>query len=133
MIVKEYIVDFKKPLKASYLQRFWFRKKRFFLLIIFSRPKKRVFLDFSCFFEIVTSRRNFFVYTKILCFQRFGFLKKRVFRLIFFSRLKKRVFFSFLVFLKLSHQDETFSFLPKYHIFNGLNLNKMVFSANNFF
>ena len=29
MIVKEYRVDFEKPLKASYLQRFGFKKKGF--------------------------------------------------------------------------------------------------------
>ena len=49
MLVKEYRVDFNLPLKASYLQRFWLKKKHVFRLIIFSRPKKRVFLDFSCF------------------------------------------------------------------------------------
>ena len=37
MIVKEYRVDFKKPLKSSYLQRFWLKKKRVF------RLKKNVF------------------------------------------------------------------------------------------
>ena len=50
-----------------------FKKKRVFLLIVLSRPKKIAFLDFSCFFEIVTSRRNFFVLTKISYLQRFGF------------------------------------------------------------
>ena len=49
MIVKEYRVDFKKPLKASYLQRFGLKKQNIVWLIIFCRQKKLLFSDFSCF------------------------------------------------------------------------------------
>ena len=108
-------------IKISYLQRFRLKKKRVFRLIIFRRTKKWFFLDFSCFSEIVTSRRNFFVFIKISYLQRFGFKKKRVFLLVIFSSPKKECFWIFLIFFKSSHQDETFLFLPKFHIFNGLD------------
>ena len=96
-------------------------KKRVFRLIIFCMPKNDFFRFLFCFFEIFTSRRNFFVFTKISCLQRFWFKKNAIFG----KRADKMTFF--VVFFKSSHQDETFSFLPKFHIFNGLDLRKNIF------
>ena len=85
MIVKEYRVDFKKPLKASYLQRFGlFEKKRAFRLIIFSRPKKRVFLKNNFSLHLILSMRNFFVIT-LFCYYTF-FVSVTVRKIIGFIR-----------------------------------------------
>ena len=93
MIVKEYRVDFKKSLKASYLYRFWFAKKRVFRLIIFSRPKKRVFMDWFFFWNRHINSKLFRFYQN--CISSMVWIlnkKKSVFRLIIFFRPKEKCF-----------------------------------------
>ena len=82
-------------------------------------PKKRVFLDFSCFLKSSHQDESFSFLTKFHIFNGLD-LKKSVFRLIIFVAPTKKVFFDLFIF-KSSHQDETFSFLPRLHIFNGLD------------
>ena len=83
-------------------------KKRVFRQKFRQTPNKWLFLHFSCFFEIVTSRQNLFVFTKIPYLQRFWFKKNVSFDSKFVIGQKNDFFRIFLVFLKSSHQEKTF-------------------------
>ena len=113
--------------KISSLQWFRFRKKRVFRLEIRRNPKKWLFSDFSCYFEIVTFRQKIFVLIQISYLQRFWFKKKLDFWLKICRRPNKKTLSDFSCFLKSSHQDETFSSWSKYHNFNGWFKKKNVF------
>ena len=95
-------------------------------------PKKWLFSNYFCIFEIVTSKQNFFASPKFLFFNGFD-LKKCVFRLIIFRRPENLFFRIFLVILKSSHEDETFSFLQKISYFLRFRFKKKrVFRLNIF-
>ena len=95
--------------------------KRVFLLKNCRRTRDKKIINFSFIMKIVSSRRNFFVFTKISYLQRFRFKIKPVFPLKFRREPKKILFSDFFC-----HQDESFSFLPNFLIFNGFYLKKNV-------
>ena len=101
MIVKEYRVDFKKPLKPSYLQRFWFKKKVFFGWEFSVGQKNDFFRIFLNFLKSPYQDETFCVFTKISYLQWFWFKIKHVFRLIISNRPKKLLFSDFSCFFEI--------------------------------
>ena len=120
-------------IKIANLQRFGFKKKRVFRLIFFLSRKKSVFRFFLFFLNCHIKTKLFSFYQNFISSTVWIFKKNTCFSTnSFFLGRKKKCIWIFLVFFKSSHQDETFLFLPKFHIFNGLDLKKTCFSANNF-